>query len=327
MINRTLSCFTGKRILVTGASGYLATNLIHSLKNIDCTIVRLSRDKKLFPVEDIAKLTDIAGDIRRKEIWRHALENVDIVYHFAAQTSVYVADQRPMADLEANAVPMLNLLEICRVMKMQPIIIFSGTVTEAGIPKSVPVNESHVDYPVTIYDLHKLMAENYVKYYSQQGNVKGTILRLPNVYGPGPKSSSSDRGIINMMMRKALAGETLTVYGKGDCLRDYVYVDDVISAFLNAAIHIEKLNGKHFIIGSGEGHTIAQAINLVADRVALKTGKQRVPVKHIEPSSIQSPIEARNFVADTRQFSLITGWRSRYSLVDGIDRTLDTLSI
>lgn len=321
-----VSRFAGKRILITGASGYLANNLIHSLKHINCTIIRLSRNSKLSSISGIASIIDITGNICTREIWAQVLEKVDIVYHLAAQTSVYVADKNPLADLEINVVPMLNLLETCRNKAWKPIIIFSGTVTETGIPKTLPVNESHEDCPITIYDIHKLMAENYLKYYSNYGIVQGTILRLANVYGPGPKSSSADRGIINMVMRKALAGEPLTIYGKGECLRDYIYVEDVVSAFLKAAIHIENLNSKHFVIGSGKGHTIAQAINLVADRVALKTGKQRVPVKHIEPSSIQSPIERRNFVADKRQFSLITGWHTCYSLIDGIDQTLETLS-
>ncbi len=319
-----ISHYTGKRILLTGASGYLATNLTHTLKNVECTIVRLSRSRELLPVNGVAQILDISGDICEREVWGKALENVDIVYHFAAQTSVYAADENPLADLKINVLPMLNLLETCRNMGRQPVIIFSGTVTEAGIPKSLPVNETHEDCPITIYDLHKLMAENYLKYYSQQGIVKGTILRLPNVYGPGPKSSSADRGIMNMMMRKALANELLTVYGKGDCLRDYIFIEDVISVFLRAIIHIEQLNGKHFVIGSGEGHTIAQAINLVADRAVLKTGR-RVAVKHIEPPSVQSPIEQRNFVADTRQFALATGWHAQYSLKDGIDKTLEIL--
>ncbi len=318
-----LSYLKEKRILITGANGYLATNLVDALKNICCTIIRLSRNNELLPVTGTANIIDIKGDISSKDIWEHVLKDTDIVYHFAAQTSVYVADENPYADLEINVFPMLNLLETCRNTGWQPVIIFSGTVTEAGIPETLPVNETHKDRPITIYDLHKLMAENYLKYYSHKGIVKGTILRLPNVYGPGPKSSSTDRGILNMMIRKALAGEPLTVYGKGDYLRDYIYVDDVISAFLSSAIYISNLNTRHFVLGSGEGHTIAQAVNLVADQVAIKTG-QRVPVKHIEPPSPQSPIEARNFVADTHQFNELTGWNSCYSLVDGIDSTLNS---
>jgi len=325
MNSQLLPYFIGKRILITGASGYLATNLINRLEGINCSIIRLSRDsRKLLSVKGVARVVDISGDIRERKIWEEALEGADIVYHFAAQTSVYTADENPLADLENNVVPMLNLLETCRSRGWQPIIIFSGTVTEVGIPKSLPVDETHKDCPVTIYDIHKLMAENYLKHYSQRGIVQGAILRLSNVYGPGPKSSSNDRGVINMMIAKALKGEPLTVYGKGDFLRDYTYIDDVIAAFLMAAMNIKELSGRHFVIGSGQAHTLAEAFNLVADRVAVKTGK-RVPVNHIAPSRSRSPIEERNFVADPEQFSEATGWHHRYALSEGIDQTLEVL--
>jgi len=84
------------------------------------------------------------------------------------------------------------------------------------------------------------------------------------------------------------------------------------------------LNEKHFIIGSGKGYTIVQAMNLIADRVALKTGK-RVPVRHIDPPSNLSPIERRNFIADTRKFTVATGWQANYSLTEGIDNTLKNM--
>ncbi|MBW8001956.1 MAG: NAD-dependent epimerase/dehydratase family protein [Planctomycetes bacterium] len=319
-----ISFFQQKRILVTGASGYLATNLINAVKDIDCTIIRLSRAGQLLPLEAKAETKDIAGDICLRQTWVEALEGVDIVYHFAAQTSVYIAEDDALADLNANVVPMLTLLEVCREKEYKPAILFSGTVTQAGVPQDLPVNESCVDNPITIYDTHKLIAENYLKYYCQNKFVSGAVLRLANVYGPGPKSSSSDRGVINMMMRKAIAGEELTVYGKGDCLRDYVYIDDVVSAFLKAAECIEKTNGNHYIIGSGEGNTVADAIDLIADTVTSRTGRA-VSVKHIEPPKPQSPIEDRNFVADITKFSQSTGWQPGHSLAEGIDKTLKSI--
>lgn len=321
-IEHITSYFVNKRILITGASGYIATSLIDQLKDIECTILRLSRKQHLSPIQGIAEVVDICGDICVREIWNQVLDHIDIIYHFAAQTSVYVANEDPLADWHINVEPMLHLLETCRIRSKQPIVIFAGTVTEVGIPKRLPVDEIHEDHPVTIYDLHKLMAENYLKYYCQQNIVQGTILRLSNVYGPGPKSSSADRAVINLMMHRALAGESLTVYGTGEYLRDYIYVDDVISAFLKAPAYIELLNGKHFVLGSGEGNTISQAFTLVADRVAHKAGK-RVPVTYISPPSALSPIESRNFIADTRQFSSATNWQASYSLTEGIDRTLE----
>jgi len=318
----SLSSFCKKNILITGGAGYLATNLIAQLRETDCHIIRVDCPGVQF-VPLVGKYTfhDIEADIRERVIWESLLDNVDIVFHFAAQTSVYVAEQDPQADLAINVMPMLHLLETCREKKLTPIVLFSGTVTEVGLTEHLPVNESCPDYPITIYDLHKWMAENYLKHYARTGILKGVVLRLANVYGPGPKSSSADRGVLNMMIRKALQGQSLTVYGDGKYLRDYVYVEDVAHAFLNAAANIGIVSGKHFVIGSGEGYTILQAINLVAERIALKTGK-RVPVVNIEPPSQLLPIEFRNFVADTQLFTKSTGWKAKWSLIEGIDATI-----
>lgn len=321
MDEQLLSHFKKKRILITGASGYLATKLADAIKDVECTIIRLSRAKGLDVIISKAKIIDVVGDIRTKEIWEQTLDSIDIVYHFAAQTSVYVAREDAYVDLQVNVVPMLNLLETCRNKKLKPVVLFPGTATEAGIAESLPVDETCKDMPITIYDMHKLIAENYLKYYCRNKIVRGATLRLANVYGPGP-SGKAGRGVLNMMIQKALAGEELTIYGKGDCLRDYIYIDDVVHAFLTAAKNIDNLNGKHFIIARGQGHTIAQAINLVADQAAIRT-KQPVKVKHIEPPIVMSPIEARNFIADTGLFERTTGWKSKYTLVDGIGRMMD----
>jgi nucleoside-diphosphate-sugar epimerase len=314
--------FAGKTVLVTGGAGYIASGLLQLLKNTECRIMLLDRPAAEFPrIDGKARTENVYADIRDRDIWKKVLPGVNFVFHFAAQTSTYAANDDPLGDAEINIQPLLRMLETCRSDKLQPDIVFSSTVTVAGIAKKIPVDESQSCEPVTVYDLHKLAAENYLAYYSGRGYARGVALRLSNVYGPGPKSSSSDRGILNMMMRKALARERLTVYGTGEYLRDYTFVDDVAAAFLMAAVNMERVNGGRFIIGSGEGHTIAEAINLVADRAALKTGR-RVDVVHVEPKTEQSPIELRNFVADSGRFSRATGWKAGVSLVDGIDRTL-----
>jgi len=322
-VNNHLAAYTGQRVLVTGAAGFLGANLIDLLKDVDCRIIRLMKtEAALTSLQSRAEIKDVIGDIREAGIWRRVLGGVDVVFHFAAQTSVLVADENPEADFEVNVSPMLRLLETCRLNGWRPIIIFSGTVTEGGIPTRLPVDDTPPDKPIAIYDLHKLIAENYLGYYADQKFVAGATLRLANVYGPGPRSSSADRGVLNLMIRKALRGEELSVYGKGDNLRDYVYAPDVARAFLMAAAHIERVNGQHFVIGSGVGHTLLEAFNLVADRVAAQTGR-RVPVRLVEPPRPLSPIETRNFVADSSRFTQATGWRASYQLSAGIDRTIE----
>jgi nucleoside-diphosphate-sugar epimerase len=125
-----------------------------------------------------------------------------------------------------------------------------------------------------------------------------------------------------MMVRRALKGEELTIYGDGKFVRDYVYVEDVASAFLSVASKIDKTNGRHFVIGRGDAHTIADAVNLVAQCVKHKTGKS-VRVTYIDPPANLSPIEKRNFIANTNQFTNATGWQANISLKQGIDLTID----
>jgi nucleoside-diphosphate-sugar epimerase len=315
--------YAGKRILITGGAGYLADGLIRALQDVDCEIICLDRSgRQAMPMEGTARVHQLQGDVRHRTVWESALDNVHVVFHFAAQTSVPVAREEPQADFEVNVLPMLHMLETCRLKGWRPVVLFAGTVTEAGIPTRLPVDETHPDCPITIYDLHKWMAEAYLKHYAREGIAKGVTLRLANVYGPGPASSSADRGVLNAMVRRALRGEDLTVYGTGESVRDYVYVEDVSRAFLAAVPHIDQLNGRHVVIGTGDGHTLRDAFNLVADRVALKKGR-RVNAVCVEPPTPLSPIEARNFIADTRLFRQATGWQPRYSLRDGLDRTIE----
>jgi nucleoside-diphosphate-sugar epimerase len=317
--------YTGKTILITGGAGYLATNMVHVLQGIECTIVRLDRPGAFFePVRGLAQVHDLVGDVRDPLVWEASVEPADIIFHFAAQTSTYVANADPPADLAINVLPLLQLMEVCRTRGWPKTLLFSSTVTVVGLPTHIPVDESFSGPPVTIYDLHKLMAEHYLKYYAAQGSLRGAILRLANVYGPGPSSSCPDRGVLNQMTRRAVSGEPLTVYGRGEQLRDYVHVEDVVMAFLQAAMHIDVLNGEHFIIGSGRGYSLAESMHLIAERVALKTGAA-VPVVHVEPPSPQSLIESRNFVADSSRFSRLTGWTAHYALPEGIDQLIERL--
>jgi nucleoside-diphosphate-sugar epimerase len=126
------------------------------------------------------------------------------------------------------------------------------------------------------------------------------------------------------MIRQACAGNPLTIYGRGEKLRDYIFIEDVTFAFLAAAQQAETLPRGHFVIGTGDGTSIADAFRLVADRVA-RGGGPAVEVRHVDPPPL-SPIEGRDFIADPRKFSSATGWQARVSLADGIDRTVKVLT-
>ncbi len=312
-----MSVLAGKTVVVTGALGFLGATLMELLKDVDCRIVRVVRGPAQ-PVRDCrAQVSDVAGDVRDPSTWRSALDGAGVVFHLAAQTSA-----GPHDDFEANVAPVVHLLEACRLQGAKPIVLFAGTVTQAGVPLRTPVDETHPDHPHTPYDAHKLIAENHVKDHAKKGYVRGASLRLTNVYGPGPRSRGAGRGVLNAMVRRAVTGEPLTVYGSGNYLRDYLYVRDAALAFVAAAEAIEALNGGHWVIGSGEGYTINDAFNEIAERAAARTGR-RVAVEHVEPPLPLSALDTRNFIADPSRFRAATQWRPRCMLPEGIDRTIE----
>ena len=299
--NGWLLAYRGLTVAVTGAAGFLGGCLVNRLAAVDCRIVPVTRTAPR-PWDEVV--------------------NADVVFHFAAQTSSVAAADNPDRDFAANVAPMRQLLESCRRLRRRPVVLFAGTVTQSGIPSRLPVNEDAIDQPVTIYDQHKLIAEGDLKTASSDGTVYGATLRLANVYGPGGHGRNTDRDILNLMIAAAVRGEPLTVYGAGDYVRDYVFVEDVVDAFLMAAIHPDRVNGRHYVIGSGRGITIREAFELVATRVEALTGR-RVPVSTAEPPRPLSAIEQRHFVADPSRFSAATGWLPAWSLSDGIDRTIE----
>ena len=312
---------TGKTIAVTGASGFIGGALVKRLTRLDCTIIRVSRaEPPGLMGSGPASITDVRGDVADRAVWDR-LGHADVIFHCAAQTSAAVAAQDPSQDFRNNVVPMQQLLGRCRERARRPIVVFAGTVTQVGIAARIPVNEDAADQPVTIYDRHKLMAEDELKSAAAAGFVRGVSLRLPNVYGPGAHVRSGDRDVMNRMIRAAMRGETLTVYGAGDYLRDYVFIDDAVLAFLMAAGCPDEVNGRHFVIATGQGHTIAEAFRKITARVEAKCGR-RVAVAS-EPGWPLTAIEQRQFVGDASRFTAATGWSPSCSLEQGIDRTIE----
>ena len=285
---------------MTGASGFIGSRLVDTLRGARCQVRVIAR-----------------------EDWEQAAA-ADVICHLAAQTSVPFAEDHPEEDCHANVGAMHRLISACEHGGRAPIVIFAGTVTQAGIQNALPVSENVVDAPATVYDRHKLMAENALKEATRRGAVRGVSLRLSNVYGPGGHGRNPDRDVLNRMIRMALSGQPLTVFGSGAYVRDYLFIDDAISAFAHAAASAASVSGRHFVIGSGHGVSISDAFELIASRVSAVTAR-RVDVIRDTTGVQLSPIQQRSFIADTAAFSAATGWRARRSLADGIDRTIQAL--
>jgi UDP-glucose 4-epimerase len=322
-VNKNLSAYAEKNIIISGASGYIGSTLVESLKSIETKIYRVSSDLKHLPKisDSKAEIIDIQADISEKDVWERLCPIADVIFHLSSQTNVYTAWENPESDWKINVLPLLNILEESRKLEQKPSIIFTGTATEVGLTKNIPVDESVKDSPVTIYDAHKLAAENYLKTYCANEYAKGTVLRLANVYGYGSNSKNSGRGFINFMVARALKGEDLTIYGDGEYTRDYIHKEDVINALLYCLPNIDELNGKDFLIASGTGISLKEAVNKIVLE-AEKLNDIAVDIKHVPEPENLSPIEYRNFIANISSFQNATGWKPELSFENGIKQLL-----
>jgi len=319
--------FNGKTILVTGGRGFIGSALAQFLAAVNGKLILLDRSTTSTwePERHTAEVVFLKGDVSIRETWNSALPGVDYVFHLAGQEYVRGSEYDPLLDLQFNALPVLHLLETCRDHNYRPTIVFASSANLFGLAKSLPVNEDQRDNPLIPWTIHKLMAEGYFRAYAQQYGIHSIILRLANVYGPTARQSVMKRVVINGMIAKALAGEELTLYANHNCVRDYVFLADIIQAFLLAGIQTEAKEYKNglYIVGSGEGKTIAETWQLIADRVNLHVNKN-VVIK-FDPLVDVGLFEMRNFIADSTRFQSTTGWKPRVGLIQGIDLTIQAL--
>lgn len=313
MINSILNNYADKRVAITGSSGYIAGALVTALQNSNASVLRVSR--KLLP--EIPSTRVLQTDIGKPDGWPAILAESDIIFHLSSNTSIYAAANDPVDSLQSTLMPLLHLINTAKKNNIKPRVVFASTVTLYGLVDELPVDESKIPLPVTVYDLHKVFAEEQLKLASQQGIIGSAALRLANVYGPSSgNSSASDRGILNKVVKQALAGGGLKIYGDGNYIRDYVYIDDVVTAFLTAGL-ANNIEGESFNISTGRGITLAQAFKMAAEQVDAIKGTQTA-IEYVDWPEAADPLERRNFIGNNRKFSRMAGWVPQVDLEQGI---------
>jgi len=310
---QVLELLRNKKIAVTGAGGYIGSVFVEELSKYSDNILTVSR-RALPQKKYVQQLT---GDICTYDTWHKIVSDSDLIYHLGGNTSIYAATKDPSESLNSTLLPINHLIRAARELDRKPKVIFTSTVTLYGLTTCLPVSETQTPNPVTVYDIHKLFAEQQLTQATRLGLFDSVSLRLANVYGPSSSvSSSPDRGILNRVALRALQGQNISLYGDGNYIRDYVFLDDVVRAILLAGA-VSGIQGEVFNIGSGVGTTLRRAFELVVDQSEQVTRK-RVALESIMWPSGTDPIEFRNFIAQNEKFSKAAGWEPLVSIEDGV---------
>jgi UDP-glucose 4-epimerase len=288
----------GRRILVTGAAGFIGSHTVRALASAGAEVVAVDQR----PVGDGGGIQARCLDLRAPGAAAVALPaGIDTVVHLAASTSVLQSVDRPQETFDNNVAVTSSLLEQARRVGVRS-FVFASTNAVVGPTEDPRIHEGSQLHPLTPYGATKAAAEMLMSAYSSSYGLKTCALRLTNVYGPGMAAKDS---IVPRLMRAVRSGAAFDVYGDGRQIRDYVYVDDVVAAIVSA---IRMGAGGRLVVGSGRSSSVLQLIDIVR-----QVSGADLAVRHVAAK----PGEMPSVVVDiSRARSL--GWRPTVNLEDGL---------
>jgi UDP-glucose 4-epimerase len=297
------------KILLLGGGGFLGSHISESLiqKNHSVTIFDMQNANYLDYASKMGA-NIITGDFHNHNGLSKMVKDSEIIIDLIYGTLPQESNEDPQFDIQTNVVGFLNLLDILREMPGKRIIYPSSGGTVYGIPKEVPIKETHPTNPICSYGISKLTIEKYLHLYWTLFNLDYCILRIGNAYGERQPTNGT-QGIIGTFLENAVSNEEIVIWGDGNNIRDYIYVGDVAAAFVNALEY--KGEPRIFNIGSGKGHSV----NEIAETIQNITG---IPLKlnYLPPRKFDVPSN----VLDISRAQTYLDWEPKISLREGISR-------
>ena len=272
--------FENKKVLVTGAAGFIGSNLTDKLLELGATVIGIDNlfNGRLENLDNAQKRKNFQffkGDIRDINLLLDISIDVNIIYHQAAFTSVPQSVLMPQSCNDVNINGTLNILNAAKKNNIDK-IIFASSSSVYGDEPSLPKKEDMKKNPKSPYAVSKLAGEGYVQVYSSLYGLNTTILRYFNVYGPRQKDSHYS-GVIAIWLGRIIRNEDLIIFGDGQNSRDFTYIKDVVRANVLAA-KLDK-SGEIFNIGA---NSPIKLIDLA--RLMLKiTNKENLNINYSDP--------------------------------------------
>ena len=305
------------RIVVFGANGFIGRNLVKALsQNKEDSIVAFDRfsayqRKTVHPFDDYHNVEVAIGDFFNRGDVSRTLEGADYVFHLVSSTTPASSNNDPFIDIETNARGSVELFDLCVEHKVKKVVFLSSGGTVYGDIDSDKIGENVVPAPRSPYGIGKLTIEHYLRYFKYVSGLDYIVYRVSNPYGPG-QNIHGQQGVIAIFLHKILSGEPITVYGDGSMVRDYIYIDDLITMIM-ASYRAENKYGE-YNLGSGKGETVNDVVSFIENCIGRSVDRQSSPT----PSTF-----VQRSVMDTSRFTGEFGVKSTTGLQAGIKKTLD----
>jgi nucleoside-diphosphate-sugar epimerase len=310
------------RVLVTGGLGFIGSNLALRLAAVGArvTIVDSSVEgcganprnlcgaaKPIRVIAaDIGDASGFAGEIRASQV----------IFNIAGEVSHLQSMLDPARDKELNVSAQLRFLDECARQNPGVRVVYAGTRQIYGAPRYLPVDENHPIQPLDFNGIHKYAAMAYHQVLTSAGSLDGVSLCLTNVYGPRMALNRPAQGFLGNFLRKAMLGESIAVFGDGRQLRDPVFVDDAVDAFLRAGAAAHPPN-RTWNVGGAQVMPLAAIAAAVAEAAGAPA-----PAFQPFPASLKS-IDIGSYYGDSARIRKDLGWAPRVDFSRGIRRTVE----
>ena len=331
-------------VVITGGAGFIGTNLADRLLSQGHQVLLYDNLSRPGVERNLRWLVDQHGsqvqyeiaDIRNQYSLRRAVRSASQVFHFAAQVAVTTSLANPTYDFEVNAFGTLNLLEALRESDNPASVVFPSTNKVYGGLDDITLTQSSGKYlpadselcevgiserrPLDLhspYGCSKGAADQYIIDYTRTFGLPAVVFRMSCIYGPH-QMGTEDQGWVAHFLIQALEGRPITLYGDGMQVRDVLYAEDLVNAFLLAQENMDRLSGQAFNIGGGPDNAISliELIDMIAD---IDGHRPEYEFDGWRPG------DQRYYVSDTSKFQKATGWAPRVGAVDGVQRLYDWL--
>jgi CDP-paratose 2-epimerase len=326
-----------RAVVITGGSGFIGTNLADKIASSGRRVRLLDNLSRPGVEENLRWLRETHGDrvaieiadVRDPLAVRRVVAGAGAVFHFAAQVAVTTSLDDPVHDFDVNARGTLNVLEAVRAQDNPPPVFFTSTNKVYGGMEDVELRlrgqryepaddtlrargfgeDRRLDFH-SPYGCSKGAADQYVLDYARSYGLKTVVFRMSCIYGPH-QFGTEDQGWVAHFLLRALDGRPITLYGDGMQVRDVLYVEDLVRAFLLAEENVDRLAGHAFNMGGGTANTVSllELIDLIGN---LHGQRPRVFFEGWRTG------DQRYYVSNTRKFEEATGWRPRASVREGV---------
>ncbi|MGH4120718.1 NAD-dependent 4,6-dehydratase LegB [Clostridium sp.] len=310
----------GKKVLVTGAEGFIGSHLTERLVELGADVTALSQynsfnnwgwidtfDKK---TKDSIKV--VTGDIREYDGMKRIVKGQEVVFHLAALIAIPYSYLSPMAYVRTNVEGTTNVLEACREYGVEK-IVHTSTSETYGTALYVPIDEKHPMQGQSPYSASKIGADKMAESYYKSFNMPIATIRPFNTYGP----RQSARAVIPTIISQILAGKTEIKLGSLTPTRDFNFVKDTAQAFIKIA-ESEKTIGE--VINSGSnyeitiGDTVKKIISIIGKDVKIICDDERLRPENSEVNRLW---------ADNTKLKELTGWKPNYNIDEGLEETVN----